>query len=670
MRPWRIGRFLVALLAVGAVLSAEASEYDDEAVEEIGATPPRLSFIEGRVSVRRDTERGWSPARVNWPLAPGDLLAAEADGVFELEIGPDSFVRGWAGSRLALEALEADRTRLRAWQGQCAFDISGLDPGQLLEIETPTADFTIDRPGYYRFRIEGDRTEITVRRKGLARVATLSGEELAVAAEQQAVIDGADGRGAAIGFAPPRDRWDDWNFERSAYLHGAASARYVPRGVYGTRDLDRYGAWETEPEYGPIWVPRGIPPGWVPYSEGVWVQDPWYGWTWVDAAPWGWAPFHYGRWVFVRSRWCWAPGPLVVRPVYAPALVAFYGSGPYFSGTFSSGTRVGWVALGWGEPCVPWWGRPGFAHRPWWGGWGGPRYINHRPVPPHARVRIEDIREYRHAGRPGGIITAPADQFRHGRPAEGRFGRGDAREFRPVPAAFPEGPRRIEKPQGGPPSDRPDRQDFDRTRRPNAPEPDRAGEFDRGRPERPGRIEQPGERRIQPVRPRPMIESGTTPEALKEPPVERRIQPLRREPADEGTLPAPDRPRREERRREERFAPREAVPGATAPPPERRLRPPSDEPPRRQPDSRRLPPWEGRPIPRPDGPDGPERLERRPQMPAADSYTPGARPARPERPTVLPAPVPGAGLPGGETRRGPRGIAPGLLEGQRPGGHL
>ena len=44
-----------------------------------------------------------------------------------------------------------------------------------------------------------------------------------------------------------------------------------------------------------------------------------WGWTWIDDAPWGYAPFHYGRWAHVRNRWCWVPGPRHVRAVYAPA---------------------------------------------------------------------------------------------------------------------------------------------------------------------------------------------------------------------------------------------------------------------------------------------------------------------------------------------------------------
>jgi hypothetical protein len=61
--------------------------------------------------------------------------------------------------------------------------------------------------------------------------------------------------------------------------------------------------------------------------------------------------------------WAWAPGPRRARVVYAPALVSF----SYFDGGMS------WFALGWGEPLVPWWGRPGFRGSAWWGGWGGPR---------------------------------------------------------------------------------------------------------------------------------------------------------------------------------------------------------------------------------------------------------------------------------------------------------
>jgi hypothetical protein len=76
--------------------------------------------------------------------------------------------------------------------------------------------------------------------------------------------------------------------------------------------------------------------------------EPW-GWTWIDDAPWGFAPFHYGRWAYAGGVWVWVPGHRVigVRPVYSPALVVFVG-GPRFG--ISS---AAWFPLGPGEVYRP-----------------------------------------------------------------------------------------------------------------------------------------------------------------------------------------------------------------------------------------------------------------------------------------------------------------------------
>jgi hypothetical protein len=107
------------------------------------------------------------------------------------------------------------------------------------------------------------------------------------------------------------------------------------------------------PAYGAVWVPA-VAPGWAPYRFGHWVWvDPW-GWTWVDDAPWGFAPCHYGRWVYYNNYWGWVPGPVAVRPVYAPALVAWVGGSHWgLSLSFGGGGGVGWFPLGYGEPYIP-----------------------------------------------------------------------------------------------------------------------------------------------------------------------------------------------------------------------------------------------------------------------------------------------------------------------------
>jgi hypothetical protein len=131
--------------------------------------------------------------------------------------------------------------------------------------------------------------------------------------------------------APPAiaefDQWCDARDRRED--EAQISAQYVPRDMAGYEDLDTNGTWSEVPDFGWVWRPRVVVADWAPYRYGHWAWvEPW-GWTWIDDAPWGFAPFHYGRWAMVAGGWVWVPGRMVVgvRPVYAPALVAFVGGG-------------------------------------------------------------------------------------------------------------------------------------------------------------------------------------------------------------------------------------------------------------------------------------------------------------------------------------------------------
>jgi uncharacterized protein DUF6600 len=122
----------------------------------------------------------------------------------------------------------------------------------------------------------------------------------------------------------------------------------VSQDVVGYDDLDDYGDWRDDPDYGHIWYPNRVSAGWAPYREGHWDWiSPW-GWTWVDDSPWGYAPYHYGRWVVIGGRWGWVAGPVAVRAVYAPALVVFIGAGG-----IGFGGNVGWFPLRPREVYVP-----------------------------------------------------------------------------------------------------------------------------------------------------------------------------------------------------------------------------------------------------------------------------------------------------------------------------
>ncbi len=77
---------------------------------------------------------------------------------------------------------------------------------------------------------------------------------------------------------------------------------------YFQQPLQPYGEWVVIAGYGPCWRPRRVHAGWRPYLEGRWVRMN-TGWSWASPEPWGWATYHYGRWMLTASfGWVWVPG--------------------------------------------------------------------------------------------------------------------------------------------------------------------------------------------------------------------------------------------------------------------------------------------------------------------------------------------------------------------------
>jgi hypothetical protein len=424
-------RVLLTALAATALIGASALHAQQ--TRAVGVTPPRLSFIDGEVSYWRPGAEDWAPAQINTALAVGDSLYTGGGGNVEVEIAARAYVRAGSGTELGIESLETGYLQLRVPSGHVAVDLRRLSDGQEIEVDTPNGAFLIEHTGYYRFDVDDQVTRFSARRGGIARVVPAGGAEVEVGSSQQVVVSGTET--ATVGRVAPSgdDAWDRWNADRTAQLgEQPRSAQYVPPEVAGVDDLDRYGDWRDTPKYGNVWVPRDVPMDWAPYSTGRWVWDGYYGWTWVDDSPWGWAPYHYGRWCWNDGYWGWAPGPVAVRPVYAPALVAFFG-GPYFGVSVSVGTPfVSWVALGWGEPVVPWWGPRGFVGRPYWGGWSGPRVVNNVVINNTTIVNVNNINRYDNFRNGRAVIGVAGDRFGRGRVEHVRVDPDRVRKLRPV----------------------------------------------------------------------------------------------------------------------------------------------------------------------------------------------------------------------------------------------
>lgn len=324
-------------------------QQDQPAAQDPPGRIARLNFSEGSVSFQPGGVGDWVQAVPNRPLTTGDNLWADKDSRAELHVGSTAIRMG---SETSLTFLELDdrTTQLKLSAGSIILKVRHLDDEDLFEVDTPNLAFNIQRVGEYRIDANSDGTQtVTTVWRGRGE-ATGGGESYVVIAGQQARFDGTDQLNHEIDQLPAPDDFDNWATQRDGREDHSESVNYISPEMTGAEDLDEYGSWSYAADYGPVWRPAGVPGGWAPYRNGHWVFVAPWGWTWVEDEPWGFAPFHYGRWAFAGGGWCWVPGPVVVRPVYAPALVAFVGGGP----GFGIGVGVSWFPLAPREVFVPW----------------------------------------------------------------------------------------------------------------------------------------------------------------------------------------------------------------------------------------------------------------------------------------------------------------------------
>jgi hypothetical protein len=496
----------------------------------------RLSFVQGSVSFQPAGSDDWAPADLNRPCTSGDQLWVTCGGRAELDLG-SAAIRLDASTNFEILDLDDEAAQLKLSEGLVNVHLRRLNENETFEIDTPGAAISLLSPGEYRFdvRTDGNTTYLTVF-GGDAEVSGTS-QAFTVHAHQQARITGIDPTTYEITAEPSRDAFDEFCASRERRFE-RLEPKYVSPEVIGYQDLDEFGAWHIDATWGPVWVPRSVAAGWTPYRFGHWVWiEPW-GWTWIDDTPWGFAPFHYGRWNFIDRGWCWIPGPLHIRPVYAPALVVFVGGGrPGFDFFFwiGGGAGVAWFPLGPREVYVP----PYLHSR---------RYITNVNISNTVIINPSDIdrvdvRRQRYINRSvhGAITAVPRDAFVGGRPVSRSafdVSPQQATETRIAGTTAPVAPRRESlSPPGGPDAGRGGvtvpRPPANQERRPvivRRPPPAAPVPFEQKRPAldaRPGKPPDRGSldqlRRTQP-QPQPQIRTGQ-PGTMPRQPIQRPSQP-------------------------------------------------------------------------------------------------------------------------------------------------
>lgn len=431
----------IALLFAGAATHARAQ---GPALNADLNGPPgrvaRLSAADGDVSLQAAGDTTWSVPALNYSLTTGDRLYSDVQSHAELEVGAFTARIGDA-TDLTITNLTDQLAQFGIARGTMRLTVYRLDFGDTIEIDTPNGALTIRDPGHYRVEIPEnsaytlltvDDGAVDVEGPGLGQT---------VRGRQTVRLTGFGPVDLGVVGAPVLTTFDAWSADRDGQFASSDCGQYMSAEIPGCADLHRYGRWENTAEYGFVWYPPPGIPGWAPYRMGHWVWiDPW-GWVWVDAEPWGFAPYHYGRWALFAGAWVWVPGP-IVRPVYSPALVVFVGDGHLGIGIQA------WFPLGPRDPFIPWY------HY-------GPRYLR-RVNAANVRgvhdwdgfLRVTDVTRIRYAHRDDGLIAVPVETFRTGHRVDGaevRIRAGERGNIQPHPPVMPSG----WAPAGGPPAARP-----------------------------------------------------------------------------------------------------------------------------------------------------------------------------------------------------------------------
>lgn len=313
----------------------------------------RVSLVQGKVEIGGDigaeSSAESSAAVVNWPVTTRSLVTTAPNARTEIRIGSTS-IRLDGDSSLEFTELDDDSLRLRLHFGSASIRVMNSEVAPEFELRTAQATVRLTQPG--RLRVDADRvpdTSLVSVLDGEAQVDG-AGASLTIRAGRSAEVRDEDVRTLQA----RRDEFDDWALTRDQTLVAEQSSRHIGTEMTGYEELDRYGSWSTNSDYGSLWTPTTVAADWTPYRDGQWSYIAPWGWTWVDNAPWGYAPFHYGRWVQVRNRWAWAPGRLERRPVWSPALVGWVGGGNWSVGFASHNLHAhGWYPLSPYDRYVP-----------------------------------------------------------------------------------------------------------------------------------------------------------------------------------------------------------------------------------------------------------------------------------------------------------------------------
>ena len=297
----RYGRHLLAALLAAAFSLPALAQSDPPG--RVG----RIAWISGDVYLSGPEADGLVAAPLNQPLTSGDVVTTGSGARAEIEIGAMT-LRIDADSRVVFARIDDAGVRVALDGGRIIAKLPTEEIRRDFALDGGNGRFQARKTGVYRFDRDDAGGVVATAYFGALWFESRDTAFDLKAGESARVWSDDAGRVEYRVASSVQDEFTQWSAARDEQQADLLPSIHVSPEMTGAQDLETWGDWAETPEYGAVWFPRAVAADWLPYRNGHWTWIAPWGWTWIGREPWGFAPYHYGRWARLRVEVLWMKG--------------------------------------------------------------------------------------------------------------------------------------------------------------------------------------------------------------------------------------------------------------------------------------------------------------------------------------------------------------------------
>jgi len=296
--------YAVAFAVIACTLMALPAAADSQ------ARIVRLSDVQGKVQINKNSGLGFENAFLNLPVTQGTQLRTRDNGRAEIEFEDGSTLRLTPNTTVEFSTLGLNDGGKRLSAVHLVDGLAYVNwlgkSGDTFTLNFSREKIELTQPSHFRVAISSRNAEVANFRN---EIDVMSPDGATVKVEKKKMVAfEADSDQPSLAKNVNHLPADEWDSDSTTYHDQYAKNNSTPLG-YGVSDLNYYGSYNNVAGFGTLWQPYFTGVGWNPFMDGAWSYYPGMGFMWASAYPWGWMPYYYGNWLYAPGfGWGWQPG--------------------------------------------------------------------------------------------------------------------------------------------------------------------------------------------------------------------------------------------------------------------------------------------------------------------------------------------------------------------------